>query len=286
MILNMIVCDEDNAFEEFDVKIEDIQCAPARKKNQGSCYTLDELLSIVNDYNQQNNNKIELKKDRKYLLKELTDRLKNVCDDERCWLRQNFIKNSNLKKLKNVHRVTGPSVGRKWLDTENTFLSMKQYEEKYPEFMYLGTVPLDFDSMRGREYNLSNLEYDKFKGKDKFGAIFNLDRHSEPGSHWVALFANLNTGHIIYFDSYGGEPPKEIKRLMDVFSKLCRERGVDPKQTFNVTQHQRGNSECGVYSMNFIIRCIYENPDDVIGQNRIPDKNINKCRRVYFNPAE
>ena len=50
----------------------------------------------------------------------------------------------------------------------------------------------------------------------------------------------------------------------------------------NTTPHQRGNSECGVYSINFILRLLKGKNFDHITRKRLDDKKVNKCRNVYF----
>ena len=45
--------------------------------------------------------------------------------------------------------------------------------------------------------------------------IFNLDYSWMAGSHWVALYVDMNRSKdICFFDSYGSNPPKEIKKLI------------------------------------------------------------------------
>jgi Ulp1 family protease len=50
----------------------------------------------------------------------------------------------------------------------------------------------------------------------------------------------------------------------------------------NPTQHQRGNSECGVYSINFILRLLKGKTFDHLTQKRLTDEKVNKCRFRYF----
>jgi len=51
---------------------------------------------------------------------------------------------------------------------------------------------------------------------------------------------------------------------------------------YNNIQHQQKDSECGVYSMNFIIRAAKGEPFDSITKNITLDDEINECRKVYF----
>ena len=55
---------------------------------------------------------------------------------------------------------------------------------------------------------------DNLPNKIKDGAyVINLDEYSDIGTHWVALWVNIN--NVTYFDSFGVEHiPKEIKRFV------------------------------------------------------------------------
>ena len=76
--------------------------------------------------------------------------------------------------------------------------------------------------------------------KNKF-YIVNLDDYEGPGTHWIAIF-NVYRDEIIYFDSFGVDPPEEIlKKLLDVHKKMI----------MNTYRIQALNSEnCGFF-------CIY-----------------------------
>ena len=55
---------------------------------------------------------------------------------------------------------------------------------------------------------------DNLPNKIKDGAyVINLDEYSDIGTHWVALWVNIN--NVTYFDSFGVEHlPKEIKAFI------------------------------------------------------------------------
>ncbi len=311
-----IVCDAKNIItidnklilnDELQVDINklqpDVRCAPDKKYSCGSCMTVRSVLALVvayNKYMRKNNiNKsIQLKYDvsddedgekvyKKYLLKQLTLAMKGVCNDQLCWLKQEFIKElSNEDKeeiLEKTFRPSGPTGQFKWLATNNTDDVMKQYEKEYPEFKYLGTVPIDFDDLSD-ERRLSEINYnDLSKTKSKIGVIFNLDRHYEKGSHWVGLFADLNSGNINFYDSYGIKPDKRINALIKVIASDCLQRNINPKIQHNTNRHQFKDSECGVYSINFIARSLAGHSFEEIVADETNDETVNKCRKVYFN---
>ena len=51
---------------------------------------------------------------------------------------------------------------------------------------------------------------------------------------------------------------------------------------FRVKRHQYKNSECGVYSMNFIIRLLNGESFKNITENKTLDDPMNRCRDKYF----
>ena len=84
-------------------------------------------------------------------------------------------------------------------ETENINEVMAQYEVKYPDFKFFGGVPVDFATIDTRSYpdegvkKIQAMDYDKLiaSGKTKWGFIFNLDTHTQNGSHWVSAFSDL-----------------------------------------------------------------------------------------------
>ena len=51
---------------------------------------------------------------------------------------------------------------------------------------------------------------------------------------------------------------------------------------FNQSRHQFKNSECGVYSVNFILRLLKGETFEYICDNITLDDEVNKCRETYF----
>jgi hypothetical protein len=277
----------------------DYRCAPSKQFKDGSCITLNGLVALAEGYNKTYDDKIKLKPKletinpslyKKYLIKQFNKRLDNVCDNQRCWLKQDFVKNvtDQMKRdlLFNTYRPKGPQGKFTWLNTLNINDVMKQYEDKYKDFLYLGTVPADFDDLP--YLGIKNLNFDDLikKGKTKIGIIFNLDNHNQDGSHWVSLYSDIKNGKIYFSDSYGLPPEPRFRKLMRRIARYSRHQLNIPEDKLDIrhnkTRHQRGNSECGVYSINFILRNLKGDTFDKIVGTRISDDNVNKCRKVYF----
>jgi len=179
-----------------------------------------------------------------------------------------------------------------WLDNYNILHVMKQYEEAVPWFRFLGVFPIDFSApdpyrKNGQvqclyketcELNLI-AEYDK--GVRGIGIVFNLDPHFKGGSHWVALYINLHDKQkpfAGYFDSYGYKTPPLIARLMRSFKLQIQSCELG----FNARRFQYGNSECGMFSMYFIICMIYGIPFKDFCKDSVTDKFMLDLRKRLF----
>ena len=67
----------------------------------------------------------------------------------------------------------------------------------------------------------------------------------------------------------------------DSEGKLFDTNNIDIR--YNTNRHQYKNSECGVYSMNFIIRLLRGEGFAKIEKSKVIDDEMNKCRKVYFS---
>ena len=140
---------------------------------------------------------------------------------------------------------------------------MKQYEEAYPQFDFMGPFPIDFaapDPYKKagdkqcliREICDLRMEKALKDGKRSIGIIYNLDPHFKDGSHWVASYIDIPNHRCYYFDSYGYEPPKQIATFM----KWLTTQDPKMKLMYNARRFQHSDSECGMYSMYFVIRML------------------------------
>jgi hypothetical protein len=295
-------------------KEKDKRCAPSKQFKDGSCFTKGALQKIGNAYNQKLANKsmhINTNASKEELVKQIADVLKNKCNDQVCWLRDNIIKNLNDDDiLNNTFRPEGPSGQYEWLSTIDINDVLEQYHNKYNNFIFLGAVPYDFIELPILElYNHDLFNKYELQGKTKIGIVINLDKHNMPGSHWVALYTDLNKKQVYFFDSVGKKPGKLIRKFINRIVKYLYKK-INPHDTleinevlhsiknknykvinklnnidirYNYIQHQFDNSECGIYSMNFIINLLEGKTFDDIINNITKDEAMNRMRKVYFN---
>jgi len=175
-----------------------------------------------------------------------------------------------------------------WLSNEDILKVLRQYEEAYPAFHFIGPSPIDFDTRLNGSCVWNDLcqfsvEKERANHKKYVAIVFNLDRHDQSGSHWTAMFIDLLQKQMFYFDSAHNDLPPEI----DTFHKR-----VAPDFAFfvNRVQHQQSNTECGMYSLFFIIEMLStEKPRKTFFSRRfnhsgqkINDAVVEKFRRIYF----
>ena len=96
----------------------------------------------------------------------------------------------------------------------------------------------------------------------------------EPMYEGQPLFSDVDKGGVYYFDSYGIEPPKEVKILMNRLTKQGKSHNSGMRKYSNNTRHQYKNSECGVYSINFIVKLLEGKSFKEITDNIIKDDDI------------
>jgi len=118
------------------------------------------------------------------------------------------------------------------------------------------------------------------------GIIFNTDPHNKGGAHWISMFINLKKNKMYYFDSVGDPVPDEIEvlvqRIQNEGIKLKRDITYEDSEGIG---HQRKNTECGIYSLYFIVKMLEgANFNDFNSTSKlIHDDEITKYRKIFFN---
>jgi hypothetical protein len=269
----------------------------SKNTNKFSCYANTSLFKIQKIWNKKYpSDKINSKNPKK-IWNFIKEKFKNICDKESCWLKQKFIRGNVDSDLIDSF---SPKIPERWKTNPNEWLSsvdilevLNKYEKTYPDFEFIGPSPIDFYYRQSDKScvcnKLCNFNLkEKIKNKiNKIGIIFNLDPHDKGGSHWVSLFLNIPKHFIFYFDSTGEPIPKEIFKLVEEILKQGKQ--LNPPIYFKFDQnspkeHQFGNTECGVYSLFFIINLLMETKTpDFFKIQSIKDNEIEKYRKIYFN---
>lgn len=291
-----------------------LQCSPmvaGRAVNKDSCYTGKILFQIRDAYERTHPSEPPIRGSPPAVFKQLKTRLDKVCDKEDCWL---TLLPKNQREYLDRY-IFAPDQPTEWKDNPHEWLSnydiihvLKQYEIAYPEFEVLGPSSIDFDTRIPKkstpsatqcvEERLCHFELADHiqRGKTKIGISINLDKHDGPGTHWVSLFVDVPNHIIFYFDSEGGAVPREIQTLVQRVMDQAKVLNLGIRFDHNDLEHQYGNSECGMYSLFFIITMLTGRWGGVgkkmsmkqrircFKERRISDKTVAEFRDRYFNP--
>lgn len=295
-------------------------CSPKQKEKQTgfSCYTKDDIRYLRNLWNKHlsggNNDPKYIQSNQPHqIYNQLSQHLAPQCgnnEKESCWLRQPFVSSKVSKQIREY--AFSPMAPKEWKKNPNEWLSsldiirvMDQYQKAYKCFEFIGPTPIDFDKVLGRQNcvwnDLCNFRLsDKMnKGIKKIGIIFNTDPHDKPGQHWISMFIKLNggkgnsnsknngKGEIFFFDSVGEPAPPEIMVLVERIKKQGEELNPPIHFTFDQNhpvEHQYGNTECGIYSLFFIVHMLEDKiTKHYLKTHILKDKYMQNFRKIYFN---
>jgi len=283
-------------------KFKSLKCHPKNKSfKKSSCLDLNTLIMLKQFWNKRHpDRKIKTRK-KENMWVEIKNSMSDGCNHEMCWI-DSVVPNMKTKHiLKNELFV--PKMPESWKSNSTEWLSsveisdvLKQYEEKYDDFLFLGPSPIDFDSANIVDTNNNDVcvwpELCNFNLKahiankiKRIGMVFNTDKHYQGGSHWVSMFLDIPSEKLFYFDSAGNGPPKEIKALCE----KIKNQAIKMNMKLNVDnndgkQHQIQNTECGMYCLYFIISLLTKKHNINYFKNKtIRDNLVKQFRTIYFN---
>lgn len=286
-----------------------IKCAPGIKKEGGTCINLETLKHIGLKINKKetetiiNNNQNNKNKMKEELFNFINNEIKikdKKNSNQLKWVGSILLKNLNeddKNNLINSFRPIGP-IDNTWLSNFDIEKIFKQYERIHKDFKFIGAVGNNFFHFM----KFDNIDIQKEflnKGFTKLGIIFNTDNYGESGEHWVACYIDLESGinldeHkgeenvslILFCDSGGNRPKKEVKEFIDYFINFNNLRGYKTYYKINETQQQYGDSECGIFSTTFIIQMLLGKSFNLYTSNKtknINDNIIHSFRPILFN---
>jgi len=256
-------------------------CSPKGElafKQHESCFDADALqllARLYNDRHPQTPIGVQDQESPAKLAKALRKKLSHVCrgkgaNTEACWVDKLDATRAPavVSSLRPKKPRTWSARPREWLNNYDIDAVMNQYSSSIAfKFAFLGVHPVDFaepDASSGQCYAPYMCSVQLVKdlisnGKVYAGFITNMDRHDQPGSHWTSTFAVLDPSlpsyGVYYYDSVGKAPPPPIARYLESWRQQMEK--AHPNVPFRVdwsrSQHQFANTECGMFSMLFVI---------------------------------
>lgn len=310
-------------------------CNPNARKHKvtsNTCFTPKAIDLLKTVYNKQYPDRPIDSTDPRHILKEIRLKSSNQCKKDICLIKEFSENPRDQKMLKTL--LFPPPLPQEWETDPDAWLSnydimdvLNQYENTYDHFVFIGPSAIDYDAIVGNNCvcpKLCSLNLQRFLDhvdtksgipipKTKIGIVFNTDPHTKSGSHWVAMFIDLEDNFIFYFNSTGARIPDRIKKLVKKLIRMGKQlKPVSKKLTFHqntYTEHQKTDTECGMYCLYFIITMLlrekeinYDHPErkqtkmtakEVIQmfkgktkEGRIMDKHVFDKRDEYFKREE
>ena len=302
--------------------------SPSTKKNP-RVFTKKSLIELIKAWNKYKDDKIVYKDSEsiRVLSDKLNNKIKPICDDKQYWCWPGALaKIAKDDKTKEIIKMIAdyelrPEMPIEWAKNPIEWLSnydieavMRQYsDEKKYKYAFLGVFPIDFseEDKFGRclYSHICSLNIKKYvnKGVKYLGLITNLDKHNESGSHWTSTFIIIDPRNksygAHYYDSTARPIPSYVRKFMRTVMTQCKE--LYPKHNFRMTynniQHQKKNTECGMFSMVYQIRWLNLNlhhkklkmnsplkdikaPEKILNDNMITDDIMIQNRKYFFRP--
>ena len=270
-------------------------CAAGRLPgSSASCYRDSDLRALAERFNQvkgAHEAAITVSKPGKSLHRELTNRLGA---DEASWY-----ETLRMIQLAQRFRPKMPSSwssnAKEWLTNVDIDACMKQYEERWPAFEFLGTMPVDFAERvapSGRcvsREDLCTFNPHARKHKTQFGMVINMDRHDQEGSHWCALYCDVNSRArnfgIWYYNSVACPPPEPIHAFMKRIATQVQNRRFSVRH--NTVRRQFESTECGVFSIVFLLYMLDgRHAFADVCQLMRKDVDMNRLRAMLYRPVQ
>ena len=187
-----------------------------------------------------------------------------------------------------------------WLSNRDIHQAMRQYEDRCPDFAFLGVFPIDFAAVledgKCVAVEMCRLDVGRLwsQGRRHLGVVFNTDKHHESGSHWVCCYVGLDPSPrarhfgVFYYDSVCQPPPAEVRRFgEELRQQVSRVHGPRAADRFvfhtNRVRRQFKNTECGVFAMLFIVCCLAGRLGcEDICRAMGTDEHVHRMRSVFF----
>jgi hypothetical protein len=121
---------------------------------------------------------------------------------------------------------------------------------------------------------------------DKFGLILNKSPSTKDGTHWTAIWVDLDENkQICYYDPFGEAPQKSVTKDLKDFVK---KRGLPYMVKFKINKvvHQAGNSNrCGYHCAKYLIHMFktgdFESATDFDTNIRQSEKEVSNLEKKY-----
>lgn len=255
---------------ETKINLSKSECAPHIADGRGTCFSPAALAHI--------RSWLQLPESRPQIIIEAAKE-KTGCNTEACLLKSPMLELSKSEALR--FKPEGPK-DASWLSNKNIDQILRRWTLAKPGFCHVPFQMIDFQTYGGE---LALVDWKSFIAEYKWlGCVINTDHKGGKGKHWECVFVDT-VGHTVeFFDSASNEVSPEItKWLVESALELSR---VSKQKYRDVVvtsmEHQRSESECGVYALFYILSRLSGVPYQFFERTRVPDKDMEEFREYLF----
>ena len=136
------------------IKLKRLNCSPKPKGeiNDFSCYTNKSLYKLRDLWNARHPDVKIASNSPKEIHRLISEKLKGICNKESCWLKQKAEFGPLQSDMADSFAPESPPEWKKnpneWLSSIDIMNVMKQYENAYKCFDFIGPTPIDFDTRK------------------------------------------------------------------------------------------------------------------------------------------
>ena len=171
---------------------------------------------------------------------------------------------------------------------KNWMENSEQFNKKY---YHIPFQMIDFAEFKNslRDLDINNLIKNKY---DCFSCVLNTDKSSGRGKHWFCIYGDLSVENkqgdrcvtIEHFNSSG--MPMRIPVLKWLERTICdlKLKKIDAKYKYVNRNHQLqySDTECGVWSLIYILSRLFNKSNNWMIKDNIKDSEITKYRDYIF----
>lgn len=284
---------------------EDSECAVSNvletkiEKNQGVCINVN-IIKALKDFmcseKLEDPNIVKILGPEELILN-LMNKL-GVINERDIWKNEKIIRRFgrgvSYNILKKNYKVNGPSNTTNLLNNHNIDNVLETYVLKGPDlyhnrFLHLPFQMIDFMEQKTE---LSNVDFIKAADEyDSIGVVLNSDFSYGPGKHWFALYVDLDKLRkdkklvLEYFNSSGRMPYDQIIEYYEKLKKEWLVKYPDISVELKIVVNERiqeSKTECGMFSLIFIIGRIEGKSTDFFSKKNISDADMIRYRKIIF----
>lgn len=185
----------------------------------------------------------------------------------------------------------GPRDGERdnypWLSNTDIDTVLSKLSKEYDNVHHIPFQMIDFEQTKTQLANTDFVDLVK-KSPDgvKMIVVINTDKSDGRGIHWFAVYMDLsaNGGTIEHYNSSGKGPKTDLLKFLCKTKKSLEEAFPSKKFEIKINhrQHQKKNTECGVYSCFYLWARLSGIPCETLFTKDIKDNRMEDFRSRMF----